>query len=164
MMASSRVLTAVEKLDDTVSAFIAYVLNLPETARRPSRKEEWGAWEIMAHIVYWHEQYATILADLLAGRVPSYPQGTFRENNAKATKEKAPYSIEDLAHRLREVQGHLVLLSQQERVQSLALSFKEGGKAWPFEAAINRVEQHIRTHLLGLRKASKAELGSDQVH
>ncbi len=145
-------MNAIERLDQTITNFLTFIDSIPADKLKPSLSTEWGAREIIIHIVFWHEQYVAILHEVIAGRNPKLLKGTFREANHRAVKELVPIPISELATRLLRAQEQLRLVASTPQAKTLKFSFKEGGKVWPFEEVLERIEKHIRTHLQTIRK------------
>ncbi len=145
-------MNAIKRLDQTITNFITFIDSIPADKLQPSLSPEWGAREIIIHLVFWHEQYVAILHEVIAGRNPKLLKGTFKEANHRAVKELLPIPISQLCTRLLRAQEQLQQIASTPQAKTLKFSFKEGGKVWPFEEALERIEKHIQTHLQTIQK------------
>lgn len=139
----------IDKLDETIRDLTTYISSLSPKQLELSKREQWGAREVFIHIVFWHEQYASITKELLKKDKPCLLTGTFKENNALAVERNKDVPIEVLIERLQKAQAEL--LPSYDKARNLRIAFKEGGKVRSYPEAIERIEQHIRSHLERLK-------------
>lgn len=140
----------IDKLDDTIDDLNAYISGLSPKQLELSPTLKWGAREVFIHIVFWHEQYVNITKSLISRDQPNLLTGTFKHNNALAVERNKNVPTEVLMERLQKAQAELLPLFDQ--ASNLHIAFKEGGKVRPYPEAIDRIEQHIRSHLDRLKK------------
>jgi hypothetical protein len=148
-------MNAIERLDQTIINFLTFINSIPADKLKPSLSAEWGAREIIIHLVFWHEQYVAILQEVVVGRNPKLLKGTFKETNHRAVKELLPIPISQLSTRFLRAQEQLRQVASTPQAKTLKFAFKEGGKVWPFEEALERIEKHIRTHLHTIQKLAR---------
>lgn len=139
----------IDQLDGTIKDLSAYISCLSPTQLELSKTEKWAAREVFIHIVFWHEQYVSITKDLLRKEKPHLLTGSFKENNALAVEQNKDVPIKSLIERLQTAQSELLPLYDQ--ATTLRIAFKEGGKVRTYPDAIERIEQHIRSHLERLK-------------
>jgi hypothetical protein len=150
-----------DKLASAVTSFTQFVCALPAQTLKPSNTEKWGAREVFVHLVFWHEQYAEIASDLLAGRKHKHLSGTFKEINATAVAQNSSVPIGELLDRWVVAQKRLERLGQNTAASRLKLALREGSKQWPFLVLMRLAAGHIRQHeaklkkLLGLSKRGR---------
>lgn len=68
-------------LDEAIDSFISFIRSLPGQTLEASRTERWGPREVLIHLVFWHEQYASIATAVAAKRPPKLHPGTIRDVN-----------------------------------------------------------------------------------
>lgn len=147
----------IERLTLAIDSFISYIRSLPEGKLQASPSTSWEAREVLVHLVFWHEQYASIIKAILSGKKPELLIGTFKELNAYAVEKNRTESISTLLKRLAEAQKDLERLTNKAATKNirLQLSFREGSKMWQFEEALDKIEKHIRGHLIKLKRHDK---------
>ncbi len=143
----------VEKLKGEVEAFCTLIEHLPE---RALREQAWGPREVLAHLVYWHEQYAAQLQARLAGRPYPLPHGRFRELNDYAVEDARRQSIAAQLARFRAANRRWSSLIADPRAQGASIQIKQDSKIWPAGELLPRVAAHIRKHRLELTKSLRA--------
>ncbi|HEY5119214.1 MAG TPA: ClbS/DfsB family four-helix bundle protein [Anaerolineales bacterium] len=140
----------IERLTNTVEDFCGWIESLPA---KETRTQEWGPREILAHLVYWHEQYITQSKAILSGRQFPTPSGRFAEMNSKAAAKFQNFSIAKLTGRFRNANRRLCRLAREHDPRKIAFSIKQGSKRWRLSDLIPAVEAHVRNHLRALKKA-----------
>lgn len=139
----------IDRLENTIKDLITYISGLAPERLELSRAKQWGPREVFIHIVFWHEQYVSITKALLARDRPRLLTGTFKQHNALAVERNKDVPVEVLIERLQQAQAEL--LPSYEAAKNLRIAFKEGGKVRSYPEAIERIEQHIRSHLERLK-------------
>ena len=140
----------IDSLDDTIKDLTAYMASLAPDQLETSKTNKWGAREVFIHIVFWHEQYASITKDLLRNGKPLLLTGSHVDINAFAVEQNIDVPIEVLIDRLHKAQADLSPL--YDSAINLRIAFKEGWKARAYPDAIELIEQHILSHLARLKK------------
>jgi hypothetical protein len=141
-----------ERLTRTVENFCVWIESLPA---KETRTQEWGPREILAHLVYWHEQYLAQSKAILSGRQYPAPRGRFVKMNSKAVAKFQKIPIAKLTGRFRNANRRLCRLAREHDPRKIAFSIKQGSKRWRLSDLIPAVEAHVRNHLSELKKASK---------
>jgi hypothetical protein len=142
----------IERLTRAVDDFCVWIESLPAEETRP---KEWGPREILAHLVYWHEQYIAQSKAILSGSQYPAPSGRFIDINAKAAAKFQKFPIAKLTVRFRNANRRLCRLARGPSARKIAFSIKQGSKRWRLTDLIPAVEAHVRNHLRALKKASK---------
>jgi hypothetical protein len=151
----------IQRLSTAQHSFTDFIRALPPEKMEPSSTEKWGAREVFTHLVFWHEQYAHIAADVLARRRREMLCGTFKEINALAVSGNMRSSMEELARRWSTAQKKLVWIAQKPQARHLKFCLREGSKVWPFFVLMRLAAGHISRHeeklrkQLGVKKARK---------
>lgn len=143
-------LAAVEALQEAVEEFVReFQLVDP----RPLTGGEWGARELLCHLVYWHENYVTILHAMSRHEEPPLKEGVFRDFNRLAVEELGHVPADVLLTRLETAQRRLAIellrLSPAARIRIKTGSMARG----PVEFA-RRIEGHFRGHMADLRRVA----------
>jgi len=97
-------MTPIDKLQQTVEAFCQFIEALPVSALV---EQDWGPKEVLAHIVYYHENYVAEIEAQLADRPYNLPKGRFSDLNARAAASSRGVPVEELLHHLREADEKL---------------------------------------------------------
>lgn len=140
----------IDRLDDTVKDLTSYMASLAPEKLEPSTKPQWSAREVFIHIVFWHEEYARITKERLNNQEPRLLPGTHVDINSLAVEQYRDLPVEVLIHKLLKAQSEL--LPVYDQAKDLRIAFKHGGAVPPYAEAIDRIEQHIRSHLERLKK------------
>jgi hypothetical protein len=142
----------IQRLTNTVEKFCGWVESLPAEETRP---QSWGPREILAHLVYWHEQYIAQGKAILSGRKYPAPRGRFADMNSIAAAKFQKTPIVKLTARFRNANRRLCRLARGSSARKIAFSIKQGSKRWRLPDLIPAVEAHVRNHLRALKKVSK---------
>jgi hypothetical protein len=147
-------MAAVEELQATVAAFTR---EMQERTLPPLSGAGWGPREILCHIVYWHEDYVTVLRAINGYESPPLKVGNFREFNDLAVRELGGIPADVLLGRLESAQRRLAIellrMSPAARIRVKTGSMARG----PVEFT-RRVEGHIRGHLADVRRRSSTRV------
>ncbi len=133
-------------LDEAIAAIAALYRRLPAEALTARPVNAWGPRELLCHLVFWHEQYATIAEALSAGAPPLLQPGTFRELNVRAVLENRDCTLDELLARLDGAQQRLAAIAHSSDEIPWSIAFKQGGTARPFPEALRLIAGHIRGH------------------
>lgn len=141
------------KLTNTINNFCNYIEKLPYSALEFSKKKQWGPREVLCHIVFWHEQYVSIITFLINNEKPLLLEGKFSDLNAYAVQLNKYETKESLLKRLQVAQKELHHLCINPGASKIKIQFKEGGKKRSLVEVITRIESHIRSHQRQLQRA-----------
>ena len=138
------------ELNNSVESFVHFIQNLPE---QDLKAQTWGPKEILAHFVFWHEEYVLHLGATFKDRPYLLPQGHFDDLNALAVKKNARKSVSSLVKRFLRAQKRLnsLLVKATDADLNQKLQFKEGTSPRTVLIGMDRVEAHIREHLRKLQ-------------
>jgi hypothetical protein len=142
-------MTSIDKLQTTVEAFCQFIEALPKTA---FSEREWGAKEVLAHILYHHENYVAEIKAQLAGEPYDLPKGRFSDLNTQAAEAARGVPVEELLHRLRVADEQLRDFYRLHDPETLIVNIKKGGKSWTLAELVPAIESHVRNHQKQLEK------------
>jgi hypothetical protein len=148
-MTGKRTIDDLVRLTETVEDFCAWIESLPA---RDLRAQSWGAREVLAHLVFWHEYYCVQSRAAPAGKSSSLPAGRFTDINARAVEKYRALAPRALAARFRSVNRRLCRLAAASDPRKIAFRLKEDSQMWKLSELIPAVEAHIRNHRIKLGK------------
>jgi hypothetical protein len=90
---------AADKLGKAVNSIVTMILDPP--GHWSGRDGSWTAHDVLAHLVFWHETYVSVLAALLNDEKPRLLTGSFRELNERAVRQNAGQPVTNLVERFR---------------------------------------------------------------
>ena len=140
------------KLTAEVSLFAESIRKAPPQKLQMSATSEWGAREILIHLVFWHGQYVCIIKNLLEDRQPVLLTGTFKSINEECIAGFSSCSTDELVVSLERLQNELARLAQMEQTNRLCFSLRQGSKKWEFPEFMQAITRHIRKHRLQVRR------------
>ncbi len=113
--------------------------------------------QILAHLVFWHREYARVIQAIADGEKPNLLTGKFRELNARAWQEFARTPMPALAQQFRKSQSELESAARQMRARETKFAFKQGSKPQRINYWLPRIEAHVRTHVVQLKRAEATQ-------
>jgi hypothetical protein len=149
-----------QRLVETVDRFCRFMATLPEDALR---EQDWGPREVLAHLVYHHELYVTLVERFLAGVPTQPPNGPGRRLNAAAVAASQGLSLSELVERFQKANRRLMGLYRRHNPDDIVVEIRAGAKLRTLAELIPLVEAHIRNHLAKLRKSLTAGAERRQV-
>jgi hypothetical protein len=124
--------------------------------RNPARIDQWGAWEVLAHLPYWH--YATtwgIRSGALGGP-PWLLTGSADEINAACLALHEGESFDELVRQLHEAARRLVRAAEAApNLDAPALATRDG-RTVSVRGRLETIARHWRGHLHALKDAEPA--------
>lgn len=117
--------------------------------------------EVLAHLVFWHREYVTIIQALNAGHKPQLRQGTFAELNAAAACESKQISMAHMSRQLVILQDSLETLLLDLPDWSITFPIKQGSRHRSVSQRVPAIESHITGHLKRMQRVKR--LGADWV-
>ncbi len=136
-----------------VRLFAETIEAAPEQELRPSTGPEWGAREILIHLVFWHGQYVSVIRALLEDREPALLKGSFKSLNAQCIEQFSDCTTAELLADLDGSQRALDGFAQLRKARDIGFSFREGSREWAFSEFAEAVAGHFRRHRLQLQRA-----------
>ncbi len=141
----------VQEVDSVVQEAFAWFEGPGLTSQ--ARVEEWGAWEVLAHFLYWHQLTIDSLESVTKGGQPLGIPAPLDETNAMALARQAGKSIPDLAAEWRGL--HDTYLDRVRSFSELDAPVRVRGDG----THLNMVQQlemnarHIQGHMQQLQEA-----------
>ena len=138
-------------LDRAVQETLTYFDGPGRTAAAPS--DQWGAWEVLAHFLYWHDATAWGIASATLGGPPWQLSGSADAINAAALVVHAEDGFDDLLQQLR--QAHTRLRHVARAAPDLdAPAFRmEDGRLVSIGQRLETIARHWQGHVAALRDA-----------
>ena len=138
----------IDRLAETVKAFCQFIERVPEAILV---EQEWGPKEVLAHLVYHHENYVAQVQAITSGISIPLPVGRFRDLNAQAIAASRGIPVAELLTRLRLADQRLRDLSRSCDIHEISITIKQGSKPWILAELLSAIESHIRNHQKELR-------------
>lgn len=111
--------------------------------------------QVLAHLVFWHREYASIARAVASGREPALRVGGIAELNAEACRE---FEREPLSARAAQLASFQRALDRAlGRLPHWRMDFpaRLNGRPCSVEQRVPAIEAHIRAHLAALRRAAR---------
>ena len=138
-------------LNRTVTEAVAYFARVDENLSDGHQT----ARGVLAHLVFWHNEYNAILRDMLAERRLDLKVGTFATLNSVARLKYRYEPMSSLAHRLAVHQREFETLVRRLPGWSANFPIKHDSRFCCVEERITEIEAHIRNHVSRLRRAEQ---------
>ena len=140
-----------KQLNETISQLFDVFKNManPEIAVY----EDWTAKDVLGHIVFWHESFARNVRDIVSDIKPTPLKGKYRDLNQRCINEMRQKTLEELIQRLETT--HRVIRGNILNPKLGLIPYKKGSRDYPPDEHLDIVNEHIKEHLSGIRKASK---------
>lgn len=132
---------------DSVENFISEVKHKKSTLMATS---EWTVKDELAHIVFWHENYAVNYKALAEHRDPPLPEGMSTINLAGVLSLKK-CSLKELISRLRKANKSLYNSIVVKKVPQM--TYSKGGRTYTTSDFLMMISRHINTHAKQVRGA-----------
>ena len=118
-----------------------------------ARVDQWGAWEILAHFLYWHQLTIDSLESVTKGGPPLGISAPLDETNAMTLARQAGKSIPDLTAEWRGLHDTYL-----DRVRSFSeldapVRVRGDGTQMNMVQALEMSARHIRGHMQQLQEA-----------
>ncbi len=140
-----------KQLNETISQLFDVYKNManPEIAVY----EEWTAKDILGHIVFWHESFARNVRDIVNDIKPTPLKGKYSDLNQRCFDEMRTKTVEEITKRLEA--AHRVIRENILNPKLVLIPYKKGSRDYTPDEHLDIVNEHIKEHLSGIRKASK---------
>ncbi len=140
---------AAAALQTAVSDLHVFLHGLPSEALQP---KAWGPREVLAHLVFWLETYATQVEAMLAGDPPPRPVGSYDQLNQAAVAASQSATLVDLRQRHLAASSRLGDFAASHNPDTLIFTLKEGSAhRRPLSWYMRAEARHIRQHLAKLQ-------------
>ncbi len=143
--------TLLTQLNETISQLFDVYENManPEIAIY----EKWTAKDILGHIVFWHESFARNVRDIVNDIKPTPLKGKYSDLTQRCFDEMRQKTVEEITQRLEA--AHRVIQENILNPKLVLIPYKKGSRDYTPEEHLDIVNEHIKEHLCGIRKASK---------
>ena len=141
-----------KQLNETISQLLDVYKSLadPEIAIY----EEWTAKDVLGHIVFWHESFARNVRDIVNDIQPTPLKGKYSDLNQRCFDEMRTKTVEEIIKRLDV--AHRVIQENILNPKLVLIPYKKGSRDYTPDEHLDIVNEHIKEHLSGIRKASNA--------
>ncbi len=139
-----------------VALLVDVVRAAPAEKLQLSVSTQWGAREILSHLVFWHAHYVKIFKALLANRRPELPTDSFKSLNAYSVVLYSTCTVHQMLASLERSQRSLDDLSRRAQAGKVRFSFREGSKERTYVEFLDDVSHHFRTHRSQIERLVKA--------
>lgn len=144
----------------TEVALLADVIRrAPPAKLQLSGSTDWGAREIFGHLVFWHAQYASIIAAMLVHRRPRLLAGSFKSLNAYSVELYKDCTIEEMLASLETSQRSLDRFAHRKGIDEIRFAFREGSQQRSYREFLDVITRHFRRHRSHIRRLVKPALG-----
>ena len=123
-----------------------------------ARVEEWGAWEVLAHFLYWHNLTAESVKSVAEGGPPLGLPAPLDETNSIAIARQAGKTIPDLVAELRNIHSQYVQEVQSFDNLDVPIRIRPNGTHATVLHQLQQNSNHIRGHMQQLREAESTNL------
>ena len=138
-----------ENLDRAVRETLTYFAGPGRTAT--PQPGEWGPWEVLAHLPYWHAATAWGIASATRGGPPWQLSGSADEINAAALAVLASDGYDDLLQQLQQAQRRLMDVGRAA-TDIDAPAFRMGdGRIVSIGQRLETIARHWRGHVAALQ-------------
>ena len=142
--------TLLSMVDSTVNDVLEYFAG--SGATNNARIGDWGAWEIMAHLVFWHEATADGMESAARGYGPYTVLHETDATNEEAIKRADGHSIHELVSRAREVQLSLKTSARQlHELDIVVMERPEAPDGMTSRQRLERILHHWKSHTDALK-------------
>jgi len=141
----------INQLNETISQLFDVYKNManPEIAVY----EEWTAKDVLGHIVFWHESFARNVRDIVSDIKPTPLKGKYSDLNQHCYEEMRQKTVEEIIQRLET--AHRVIQENILNPRLGLIPYKKGSRGYTPDEHLDIVNEHIKEHLSGIRKAGK---------
>ncbi|NTW61909.1 ClbS/DfsB family four-helix bundle protein [Candidatus Saccharibacteria bacterium] len=111
---------------------------------------QWTVKDMLCHIVFWHEAYATNYEAMARGLQPPLPE-QMSTINTRGVDSLKRVSIKELVSRLRSAHQSLHTSIIIEGVPQM--TYSKGGRTYETGAFLDMIARHIARHTIQVRRA-----------
>lgn len=140
-----------DALETTVTETLAYFAGPGQ--RSAARLDRWGAWETLAHFLYWHDATAWGIASAGRGGPPWPLPASADAINDTCLRLRTGESFDDLIGQLRQAQARLVRVAGEAGDLNAAAFRRPDGGLVSVRERLATIARHWRGHLQALQAA-----------
>ena len=138
---------SIEKLKRACAAFIRTAEQVDLTMQ--VYKEGWTKRDIVAHVAFWHEYYASVIEALVTHKKPELLRGKYTDINQQGVDTYGEYSLDTLLEKISTAQDYIV--DHIEEVEG-KIPYKVGSRDYTPQGYIESIAAHLRSHVTDLRR------------
>ena len=138
-------------LESAVQETLSYFQGSGQTTK--ARVDQWGAWEVLAHFVYWHYATAWGASSSAAGGPPWQLSGTADQINAGCLPLHQGESFAQLISQLQQAQERLVRVARNAPDLDAPAFRSPDGRLVTVSQRLETIARHWRGHLQALKEA-----------
>ncbi|MEQ8910321.1 MAG: hypothetical protein RIC95_14070 [Vicingaceae bacterium] len=112
---------------------------------------KWTMKDVLGHLTFWHESFASNVEDLYHERKPCPLSGKLSEVNKRSVESNRNTSISTLIKRLKTAQNSLKKHIHCKHIDMIP--YKKGSRDYSKEEHLELVQHHIQKHLKDLKTA-----------
>jgi hypothetical protein len=114
---------------------------------------DWGVWEVLCHMIYWHQATVDGVESIASGGGPHHIKGETDEVNDRIIATMSGRSSHELAEDVRDLQAKLVAAVRKvDDPTSTVFIRKDGSSASTFDR-VDQITRHWNGHIAELRPA-----------
>jgi len=114
--------------------------------------EDWTAKNVLEHILFWHESFAQNVHDIVNDIKPTPLKGKYSDLNQRCFNEMRTKTVEDLLNRLDI--AHRIIQENILNPKLEIIPYKKGSRDYTPNEHLDIVNEHIKEHLRGIKKAN----------
>lgn len=145
--------TLLSNLNAAVNATLAYFDGPGATTR--ARVGDWGAWETLAHFLYWHETTAQGMEWVARGFGPCVVTTETDATNAVSVRSHKEESLRDLVRQARQLQARLDGAARRLSDIDAVVMVRPGGVTMTARQRLERLARHWQGHVEALQAAAR---------
>ena len=150
MSATTELEALLSMVDSTVNDVLEYFAG--SGATNNARIGNWGAWEIMAHLVFWHEATADGMESAARGYGPYTVLHETDATNEEAIKHSAGQGILELVSRAHDEQLRLKTAARQlHELDVVVMERPEAPDGMTSRQRLERILHHWQSHTDALK-------------
>jgi hypothetical protein len=138
-----------QTLNETIEQLLAFYHNIPDP--NINVYELWSAKDVLAHLTFWHENFARNVNDLVNGRNPKVLKGRFIDLNQSGVDTIRPETLVTVMGRFQS--AHLIILKNILNPALVSIPYKRGSRDYTPEEHLDIVAAHINKHLCDVKKS-----------
>jgi hypothetical protein len=147
-----------EELDKAVAVFCRFIRDLPET---DLVEKAWGPKEVLAHLVFYSENYVTQVEAILAGQPAEPPWGRWDDLNARVVEASRGVTVGELLRRFESATERLCAVAEVRDPERITLQVTQGSTRRTLAQLMGEEAGHIRHHLRALERQARREYLGD---
>lgn len=142
----------IAKLDETVDDALKYFTEVGQNSE--ARVGDWGAWEILCHMIFWHRATAEGIESVASGDTPRQIKIDTDEANAHIIESMSGKTMDELANEVRSLQTRLVSAFRSISDPTSTVFIRLSGEESSANERLQMIAGHWREHVAELKEAN----------